>query len=325
MRSPWFSLARAYGASRGVAAVVPPEVSDASTFARATEGFARAYNDTHVGVSIARWMPRGTYRLVEYAARNAPTLVDAMEIAAAYAPLMNDRLRMRVVRTSSEVRVEHWIAGEPSSLGRHFDEFAMTTAVRFVGEVTGGRARVSRIDFAHVAEPLRSPADLFAACVTYGSDRNAFSFPRTFADCPLESDVALSRLMCELSERELGEVPRWDFATRTRVAIAESLPSSQADAPEIARKLAVSPRTLERRLGEQGTTFVEVRDRYRRDLALHLVARKTPLHDAAKRLRFKTTRGFVRALARWSVTTCEAHRTEPTHSVVPTIHRRVDT
>jgi AraC-like DNA-binding protein len=300
IRSPWFSLARAYGASRGIA--MDTTRADATTFAAQAQRFASACDDEHLGASIARWMPRGTYRLVEYAARNAPTLEDAMEIAAAYAPLMNDRLRMRVVRTRAEVRVEHWVAGEPSSLGRHFDEFAMTTAVRFVDEVTGGRARVSRVEFVHVAEPRRSPADLFAAPVRYGADRNAFCFPRTFAECPLHGDATLSRLLCELSDREIAEAPRWDVATRARVAVAEALASSDAEAQEVAGKLGVSVRTLERRLGEQRTTFAEVRDRYRRDLALHLVARKTQLPEAAKRLRFGTTRGLVRALTRWSAT-----------------------
>lgn len=302
IRSPWNVLARAYAASRNVViGELDMRECDARAFAQCAEAFAEACDDPHVGISLARWIPRGTYKLVEYAARSAPTLIDSMRVAAEYAPLMNDRLRMRVVETPTELRVEHWIVGEPSSLGRHFDEFAMATAKRFIDEVTGGLATVSRIHFVHTASD-HCPDDLFGAPVRYGQDKNAFVIPRAFRDLALpNADPELSHMLCELSERALRETPGWDIVTQTRVAIAVSLNDSHADIASVARAMAVSVRTLERRLHDASTTFEAVRDTYRRDFAVHLLERgEVGRADAARRLRFKSLRGFERAMKRWT-------------------------
>ena len=303
VRSPWIPLAKAYARSRDLDldGELPEGSCEVDRFVRWTEDVAEACRDEHVGVAIARWMPRGTYRFVEYAARSAPTLLQSLEIAAAYAPLMNDRLRMRVVEGATEIKVEHWIEGEPRSLGQHFDEFAMATATRFVREVIEG-AVVTRVHFVHSKRCGTPIDDVLGVQARHGEDRNAFVVRRSDATRVLQSaEAPLARLLCDAAEREVKALESPDVVTRVRMEVGRSLASSDAVVAVVAKKLGLSTRTLERRLAESGTTFDEVRDAYRRDYALHLLARREPLASVAKRLRFKSLRGVTRALERWGM------------------------
>lgn len=300
VRSPFPRLAVAFARSRGFAAPAGKEDCDVERFVRQTEAFAEAARDPHVGVALARWIPRGTYELVEYSARSAPTLRDALRLATDFASLMNDRLRMRLVESDTEIVVEHWIDGEPCSLGRHFDEFAMATAIRFVGEVAED-VTVSRVHVVHAKSAGLDVAPILGAPVRYGQERNAFVLLRRDGARPLRgAEPPLSMLLARLAENARRDATPSDVVTRTRIAIARGFETGEPDVGVVARAMGMSTRTLERRLAAEGTTYDRVRDAYRCDWARHLLAREMPLPAVARRLRFRSVRGLHRALARWS-------------------------
>ena len=55
------------------------------------------------------------------------------------------------------------------------------------------------------------------------------------------------------------------LAERARHAIVDELPSGKPSAAGVARHLAISPRTLQRKLQQEGTTFEEVVESVRRE------------------------------------------------------------
>src|SRR5262245_32531567 len=73
----------------------------------------------------------------------------------------------------------------------------------------------------------------------------------------------------ELRRRLLELDTRAAIAARMRWALLELLPSGRASVPAVASKLALSTRTLQRRLRDEGTTFQRVLDDTRGDLARH--------------------------------------------------------
>lgn len=71
--------------------------------------------------------------------------------------------------------------------------------------------------------------------------------------------------------------------------------------PQVAERLAMSPRTLHRKLGASGATFQGIKDDLRRDVALNLLARSTiPLKQIAETLGFSDQSTFQRAFAEWT-------------------------
>ena len=93
---------------------------------------------------------------------------------------------------------------------------------------------------------------------------------------------------------------RESLASEVRRVLQQALPV-QLSLNQVAERLAVSPRTLHRKLEESDTSFQGIKDDVRRDLALHLLSRgSTPLKQIATRLGFSDQSTFQRAFMLWT-------------------------
>jgi AraC-like DNA-binding protein len=81
---------------------------------------------------------------------------------------------------------------------------------------------------------------------------------------------------------------------------------------KIAAKLALSPRTLLRRLTDEGVTFEKVLDELRHAMALdYLRERKTSVNETAYLLGFSDPSAFSRAFKRWTGTNPRTVKLQP--------------
>ena len=87
---------------------------------------------------------------------------------------------------------------------------------------------------------------------------------------------------------------------RARELIISSCPNGEPKRGEIAKALYMSERTLQRRLQDEGTSFHQILDNTRRELAQqHLRRRKVSLAQPAYLLGFADQSNFHRACKRW--------------------------
>ena len=96
---------------------------------------------------------------------------------------------------------------------------------------------------------------------------------------------------------------RFDHAQtsyRAREVIIRLLPDGEPRRNQVADELAMSERTLQRRLEEEATSFVQLLDDTRRELAEQCLGRlHLSLAQAAYLLGFADQRSFFRACRRW--------------------------
>ncbi len=93
---------------------------------------------------------------------------------------------------------------------------------------------------------------------------------------------------------------RESLALETRRVLQQALPTLLS-LTQVAERLAVSPRTLHRKLEESGLSFQQIKDSLRRDLALHMLTRRaTPLKQIATNLGFSDQSTFQRAFVQWT-------------------------
>lgn len=94
---------------------------------------------------------------------------------------------------------------------------------------------------------------------------------------------------------------RATVADRVRGALLELLPAGTASVDAVARELATSVRTLQRRLRDEDTTFQDVLGSTRRDLATHYLSTSAmPAAEISFLLGYEDTSSFYRAFRGWT-------------------------
>ncbi|MFI5891344.1 AraC family transcriptional regulator ligand-binding domain-containing protein [Actinoplanes sp. NPDC051513] len=178
----------------------------------------------------------------------------------------------------------------------------------------GTRTRVVPLRAA-MPEPPRGPAldayrDLLG--VPFGTAAEAtVTFSALDARRPfLTANDEMWRVFEPELRRRLADLDRVESAAdRVHAALLELLPAGQPSATAVARRLALSSRTLQRRLADEGTTFQAVLDHTRLALARHYLARPdVTVTEVAFLLGYDEPSSFYRAFHRWSGTTPQQAR-----------------
>jgi len=98
-------------------------------------------------------------------------------------------------------------------------------------------------------------------------------------------------------------------AMRVRAALLEGLPSGLVAMEDIARKLALSKRTLQRRVETEGTSYQQILNSTREGLARHYLEKTAlPAAEISFLLGFDEPNSFYRAFRTWTGNTPEAVR-----------------
>jgi AraC-like DNA-binding protein len=99
----------------------------------------------------------------------------------------------------------------------------------------------------------------------------------------------------------IKELNTSDIVTRVKREVIEHLPSGTPSAQDIAKRLFVSTRTLNRKLSEENTNFRTLVLEVRRELAVKYLADKNmPLAEISYMLGFSDTSSFSRAFKKWT-------------------------
>jgi AraC-like DNA-binding protein len=100
-----------------------------------------------------------------------------------------------------------------------------------------------------------------------------------------------------------GGVEPTPVAARVESAVRMSIPHhGRKLRKRVAQQLAMSERTLARRLAEEGTTFTHICDRVRFDLAVELLSRGLPVTVAALDCGYSDCTALCHAMLRWTGT-----------------------
>ena len=140
--------------------------------------------------------------------------------------------------------------------------------------------------------------------VEFGSDFDEIVLPSGAEDLQLvNADPYLNKIIvknCEaaLAERRINVGP---FRIRVENAIAPLLPHASARASVIARALGMSERTMERKLAQEGSTFTEILQQLKLEMAVRYVEDPSlPISRIAWLLGFEEVSSFSHAFKRWT-------------------------
>jgi AraC-like DNA-binding protein len=181
-----------------------------------------------------------------------------------------------------------------------YDAF-LAVACNIMTELWGPRWAPEEVQFSRT-----KPADVgayrrfFRAPCRFDRDRTAIFFSTTLLNksMPEANPERLKTL-----EQQALIIGKGELLSRLRRALRIMLLSGRGSAQEVAALLFLHPRTLNRRLHDQGTNFQQVLDEIRFEAACQLLDKtRLPLTDIAASLGYSESSAFTRAFRRWSGT-----------------------
>jgi AraC-like DNA-binding protein len=167
-------------------------------------------------------------------------------------------------------------------------------------------------------EPYRA---LFGVLPEFDAEHDQLVFDSNLLDLPMKNhDDALSELLRRYAQPALKAVARTlTWSERVEGCLQSGIDPGVA---AVARDLAVSPRTLQRSLSNEGTSYLEIAARTRRAVAERLLQRRElAIAEVAFALGFNDSSAFHHAFVRWTGTTPGDYRSrqlgnafaEPSH------------
>ena len=262
-----------------------------------------ASGDAGLGLRIAQAVPFGAYRVIDFLAASAPTVGEGLVRVARYFPIVNSALSWTITHEGPAVRVSLRHDGIPDGLPRPYAEYALAVTILHCRHANGLAWPLEGVTFTFPAPPAtRAHEDAFACRVQFGQSQNGFVLTRTTWDLP--SRAASSDLLRLLETHAASMLDGLDATrvTSSKVArrIVTELEGGDPSLASVARHMALSPRTLQRRLADEHTTFADVLDDTRRHIAqAYMSDRALALTEVAYLLGFSEQSAFSRACQRW--------------------------
>ncbi|MEM1430167.1 MAG: AraC family transcriptional regulator ligand-binding domain-containing protein [Pseudomonadota bacterium] len=267
------------------------------------ESAARSLGERHLGVYVGRKFDYNSYDGYAEYVLSAPCLGTALKRAHHALPLIHPGSDLSLDMEGTDVTIG--FSGRVESvLGyRHIREGTLFVIVQAFNHFLGSDWHPQRLEIAV-------------------ADARARSLLEEFMGSPLRTGAPFSALVFEASElRAPNPIPESERSTVTlrevRARMAPPIPEKTADAlvhlfraehacadltqERAARLLNVGPRTLQRELRSEGTSFREIRNREMHERARALLVESAlTIDDVARSLGFDEPNSFRRAFHKWT-------------------------
>jgi AraC-like DNA-binding protein len=275
-------------------------------------------DDPHLGLHVGEKASFGRWGLVESLFMAAETVEAGIEHSLRFMEVMADGKRLSLSRVGGEARYTYTSEHAATRGHRHIIESDMVYILRLMRHAISATFTPEAVWFSHEQGGQRAEYErLLGPEVRFEEPANAVVFDADWLEEPLQTgdprleaplEVEAARA---LSEREAAD----SFAERVEALVR--LDPADVTLPDVSDRLHVSPRTLQRRLTDENTSFRAIVDDVRREYALRYLRESgLPMSEISYRLGYSEPSAFFRAVKRWTGTTAQAYRDAPTAAPV---------
>lgn len=328
---PLLEAAGAHGiaaATLAQAAGVPPHSLAASAaslaardYVRLLDAAAKLAGDAHFGLHVGQRVRMGTYSAYGLILLSCKNVGQALEQTARYERLAHDLGRSTLQRNGA-VAHYRWASNYPGA-SRHLVD-SVFAGVKVCGDwLAGMPLPPALLAFTHDGggDLLRHATHrdeyvrVLGSLPAFNAPANTATFDAQLLDWPVpNADVSLYPVLCQHAEQLLAQRRAETgggagIEAQVHAAIVAGLRQGSARLASVAATLAVTPRTLQRKLADAGTSFQALLDQSRYGLARdYLREPDLSLVDIAFLLGYQEQSAFNHAFRVWAGTNPGAWR-----------------
>ncbi|WP_439135949.1 AraC family transcriptional regulator ligand-binding domain-containing protein, partial [Pseudomaricurvus sp.] len=271
------------------------------------QGVWDAMNDEFMGFT-ATPCKRGAFAFMAQAAQRCDNLREALHTGMQFYQLMTDDIDTELLEQDKSARIRIHFAQPELDPQHFFLEFWLIIWHRFASWLIGSKIPLQETRLTH-----RSPRHanelriMFPGRLLLESDINQLTFSADYLQRPIIRSQAELDQFLQHAPADLLTIPGDDNSLQR--IISQQLTSSfnqnnRLEFPALktlAKNLNLSPQTLHRRLKQEGTSYQQIKDNVRREIALHkLVKENRTVNEVAELVGFSEARSFTRAFRQWT-------------------------
>lgn len=265
---------------------------------------------------------QGTHALGDllYVIKSANTLGDALEALIRYYHVHTSGAQLRLERGDDDARLRYDVTDADAASVRQTVELAIAVGLRLMQALLDRTWRPDELLMRH-APGTKAGAyrALLGVAPRFDNPVNALVFDSALLATRLSaSDERFQRLIRrhfdELAQLSLQELPHY-----VQRLLRNRLPSGNVTVEQIAEQMMLSPRTLQRYLQAEGTSFQQLLDDARQSMAIrYLRDSSISLTQLSALLGYTSLGAFSRAFSRWTGTSPQKWKQQHRRPIQPT-------
>ncbi|OUS27052.1 hypothetical protein A9Q99_17775 [Gammaproteobacteria bacterium 45_16_T64] len=268
------------------------------------------------GLSMVEFIHPTTFHALGYSLFASSTLEDFFERLVRFFRIASDNCRHHIEedQTTYKLRIELLVP----NLSYETQDGWTATLVKFTRAIYRPGFNPLYVSLARPApsvEDQRKYQRYFRCPVEFNAKEWAVHYDKNEVNVQLPgANSELALINDKVVMDYLAQLEKSDLVTLVRSHIIKLLPSGNCSKEFIAAKLNMSPRNLQRKLDLQQTSYQDLLDQTRKDLAKkYIESEHTSISEITYLLGFSDTSNFSRAFKRWLNCTPTQYRSQILH------------
>lgn len=267
--------------------------------------------DPNIGLHTAESYNPGALSILGYVILSCRTTGEVLDRLSRYAPLLNEGLKVTLTSRGGETTCQFGAHERFGSFLHHAPRQAVETLaagiVVTLKRLATSDVEPSMVTFRHAAPPLIAEhRRIFGHALRFSQAENTVVYSSAAMSARiLSADPALLEVFEADAKRRIEQLEqvgaRGVVSGRVLHVLGSKLKGEVPPLSAIASELAMSERSIQRSLRDESTSYRELVDEVRKELALqHLKNPSTTATDVAFLLGFSEPSAFTRAFRRWT-------------------------
>ena len=264
------------------------------------EQCAQLAANPHFGLFAAQLVGGSAFNLVDLALFNSESVAGMVQFFLRYQRMFHDANASRFEQDGGSATMVFHLEGElPRS--SHLVEFVVATWLLRARRAVGKPLVPQQVRFLHRRPATHAlPREVFGVEPEFGASTDALTFQADVMAMPVAQGNAELHALLRGQLDALAPVTAAGVVAELKPTVRELVLQGRAALRHAATRLAVSERSLQRRLQDAGTSFSDVVDDVRHELARAQLQAGNTVTDVAFALDFSDVSSFIRAFKRWT-------------------------
>lgn len=266
----------------------------------------RARPITNLGIKVAAETPIGSFQLLDYLIVTCENVSEGMRQFARYLRLSEAPFSLEIHEAGDPVRLTY--VGVQCSFTA---EFEVALASFHLRRETESRLQPEYACFTHTPDDVKEAEHLLGCPVRTPMPWLGLALSRKTWELPLRRrDTVLQSVLLRNAEEIAARLPQPnDIVSDLRRILLTRMAQGDSNIESVARYMATSVRSLQRRLASSGTGYQELLDSIRREAAgRYLADRALSISEVGYLLGYSEPAAFHRAFKRWHGSTPQQFR-----------------